>query len=56
MYLFMEATVFKGIVKQLSFEAYRNVLDYCDFFLQQYHIEKKWKLAKHLLLIRRCRD
>ena len=37
----MEAAVLERKVKQLPFEAHRDVSDYLDFLLHKYRIEKK---------------
>jgi len=41
----MGTIVLERKVKQLPFEAYREVSDYLDFLLQKYHIEKERKVT-----------
>ena len=41
----MEAAVLERKVKQLPFEAHREVSDYLDFLLAKYHIGKERKVT-----------
>jgi hypothetical protein len=41
----MEATVLERKVKQLPFEARREVSNYLDFLLQKYHFGKERKIS-----------
>ena len=41
----MEATVLERKVKQLPFEARREVSDYLDILLHKYRVEKERKIA-----------